>query len=109
MLCQSPATPVLAPSSLVSPPAESSRYDVKKIGCAPVPLAVSVPFTVSPCPLYHFTTWPGTIVSAPVEEIVKLPLICTGSPPKLHVRVSEIVPPSSNTPLIELAVADSAE
>ena len=40
---QSPATPLLSPSPLVSPPAESSRHDVNTAGACSVPSATSVP------------------------------------------------------------------
>jgi len=70
---QSPPAPVLAPLLLVSPPWLSSRFEVKMMGLAAVPWALSVPLIIKPWLPAPLMIWPGAIVSVSPEGTVTLP------------------------------------
>src|ERR1017187_7802469 len=87
---QFPAAGAVAlPSAFVSPPTVSSRYDVKAIGCAAVPVAIRFPFTnrndaVLQLPFVtgrNFTTAPGAIVNVAPDATVTSPLPITYTAP----------------------------
>ncbi len=89
------------PPLLVSPPWESSLSEVKTIGAAAVPCALSVPSTTSDG-LPDLMICPAPIVSVTPAATSRLPASVYTTSGLFHVALWERVPPFTTTPLLPL-------